>query len=72
MGESEIVRLSCLIVSRCRVLKRGLTGCSITVIYSIVSHEYNFIEIYQRQLEQIIAKTQAKKIVTGISMHMVG
>ena len=72
MGESEITRLRCLIVPGYEVLKRDLTVCSITVTRVIVSYEYSFIEIYQRQLEQIIAKTQAKKIVAEISMHMVG
>jgi hypothetical protein len=72
MGESEITRLRRLIESECESMERGLTGYAITARHDIISHKYDQIDTYRKQLEQLTDKTQAAKIIAEIYIHTVG
>jgi uncharacterized coiled-coil protein SlyX len=72
MGESEIVRLRRLIELECQSMEQGLTGYAVTARHDIISHRYNRIDEYQKQLERLIGKAQAKKAILEIYMYTVG
>lgn len=72
MGESEIVRLRRLIELECQSMEQGLTGYAVTARHDIISHRYNRIDEYRKQLEQLIGKAQAKKAILEIYMYTVG
>jgi hypothetical protein len=72
MGESEITRLRRLIELECESMERGLTGYAITARHDVISHKYDQIDTHRRQLEQLVGKVQAKKIMAEIYMHTVG
>jgi uncharacterized coiled-coil protein SlyX len=72
MGESEIARLRRLIELECAAMEQGLTGYSITARHDIIAHKYDQLDTYQKQLEQLIGKTQAKKTMAEIYIYTVG
>jgi hypothetical protein len=72
MGESEIGRLRQLIELECQSMKQGLTGYAITARHDIISHKYNQIDAYRKQLEPLVGKTRAKEAILEIYMYTVG
>lgn len=63
MAESEVARLMRQIEMECEAMKRGMQGYAAVAKHQTIAHKYNAIGAVQEQLETLVGKQEAMRVV---------
>jgi hypothetical protein len=69
---SEVARLRRQIEQECEALRLALHGYAVVSSHEIIQHKYNALGRHQEELEQLVDKEEAGRIVAETYMRVMG
>lgn len=69
---SEVARLMRIIEQECQAMKQALGGYAVISSHEAITSKYNALGVYQEQLEPLVGKKEALRIVFETYREVVG
>lgn len=69
---SEVARVRRQIELECEAMRLALNGYAAVAAHTIIEQKYNALGKHQDELEQLVGKDEAKRIVVETYMKVIG
>ena len=69
---SEVARVRRQIELECEAMRLALSGYAVVGSHTIIEQKYNALGRHQEELEQLVGKEEAKRIVVETYLKVIG